>query len=190
MALVLATPAAKKDLGMTSTFLSNDAPRSHSSLSSLRARLPSKKNIRTDMKHSRNWRCEFCTKSARETVWMNASWMHLPEPRANSYVHHVCDAAIGPCADKLRAVDAEMARMSGLPPTGSLPPVPKPKGTKFPMSSSCAVCNNETSESRKSLKQCAKCQLTRYCSVECQRSDWPRHKACCKVVKEVKWIWN
>ncbi|KAJ7717968.1 hypothetical protein B0H16DRAFT_1229213, partial [Mycena metata] len=149
-----------------------------------------RRSIGTDMKHSRNWRCEFCTKSARETVWMNASWMHLPEPRATSYVHHVCDAAIGPCADKLRAVDAEMARMSGLPPTGSLPPVPKPKGTKFPMSSSCAVCNNETSESRKSLKQCAKCQLTRYCSVECQRSDWPRHKACCKVVKEVKWIWN
>jgi hypothetical protein len=208
------------------------------------------RNIGLDMKHNRNWRCEFCSaswpqtvpfhchclmaileKPARETVWMSASWTHLTPPRSNSYVspslglsfahcrvfyyllfqvHHVCDAGAGPCSEQLREINAYMAEASGFPPSG-LPRQPKRKGQeKFPMSSSCAVCHNEADESRKNLKQCAKCELTRYCrsvdfsnqpsscllipdaipSVDCQRTDWKRHKECCKAVKEVKWHWN
>ncbi|KAG5651267.1 hypothetical protein H0H81_009260 [Sphagnurus paluster] len=30
------------------------------------------------------------------------------------------------------------------------------------------------------LKNCAKCQVARYCSVECQRKAWPTHKKTCK----------
>ncbi|KAJ7917971.1 hypothetical protein B0H13DRAFT_1449209, partial [Mycena leptocephala] len=148
------------------------------------------RNIGLDMKHNRNWRCEFCKKPARETVWMSASWTHLTPPRSNSYVHHICDAGAGPCSEQLREINAYMAEASGFPPSG-LPRQPKRKGQeKFPMSSSCAVCHNEADESRKNLKQCAKCELTRYCSVDCQRTDWKRHKECCKAVKEVKWHWN
>ncbi|KAJ6551702.1 hypothetical protein B0H19DRAFT_950154 [Mycena capillaripes] len=148
------------------------------------------RRIGLDMKHNRNWRCEFCKKHARETVWMNVSWIHLPSPRANSYVHHVCDAGTGPCAEQLRAVNAEVGRLTGFPPTG-LPVQARIKGGEtYPLSSSCAVCHNEAEESRKSLKQCAKCELTRYCSVDCQRADWTRHKECCKAIKEVKWHWN
>ncbi|KAJ6617517.1 hypothetical protein B0H10DRAFT_1797148 [Mycena sp. CBHHK59/15] len=145
--------------------------------------------IRIDMKHNRNWRCEFCRKHARETVWMNASWMHLTPPRANSYVHSVCDAGSGPCSEQLREANAEMGRLTGCPPT-TLDRIPKVKGENYPMSASCAVCHNETEESRKTLKQCSRCELTRYCSVDCQRTDWSRHKDCCKVVKEVKWHWT
>ena len=35
------------------------------------------------------------------------------------------------------------------------------------------------------LKQCSQCHATSYCSQECQRSDWPKHKLHCKK-QEVK----
>ncbi|KIY44244.1 hypothetical protein FISHEDRAFT_67841 [Fistulina hepatica ATCC 64428] len=31
-----------------------------------------------------------------------------------------------------------------------------------------------------SLRQCSSCHTVRYCSKECQRADWPRHKPLCK----------
>ncbi|KAF8996165.1 ankyrin repeat-containing domain protein [Cyathus striatus] len=40
----------------------------------------------------------------------------------------------------------------------------------------CAACG----EKEKPLKNCAKCQVARYCSRECQRSHWPTHKKSCK----------
>merc|ERR1712137_1411693 len=30
------------------------------------------------------------------------------------------------------------------------------------------------------LKQCGKCHSARYCSVECQKAHWPRHKRNCQ----------
>ncbi|KAF7377834.1 MYND-type domain-containing protein [Mycena sanguinolenta] len=143
-------------------------------------------NLALDMKHNRNWRCEFCKNRARETYWMNAPWMHLNPPRVVSYVHHVCDAGAGPCAERLRQINAEVARQTGLPPAANLPPTDQ----VFPLSASCAVCHNETEKSRKNLKQCSRCELTRYCGVDCQRADWRRHKVCCAAVKEVKWHWT
>ncbi|KAF9474579.1 hypothetical protein BDN70DRAFT_898860 [Pholiota conissans] len=32
----------------------------------------------------------------------------------------------------------------------------------------------------KTLKNCSRCQVARYCSVECQKKDWPTHKKACK----------
>ncbi|KAF8218181.1 hypothetical protein K438DRAFT_1557428, partial [Mycena galopus ATCC 62051] len=80
-------------------------------------------NISRDMKHTANWYCEFCGEEAQEIVKMNATWMYLDPSRAKSYIHSVCDANIGPCAEVLRVMDVEMARMSGFPPT--LPPTKK-----------------------------------------------------------------
>ena len=34
-------------------------------------------------------------------------------------------------------------------------------------------------------KRCSRCHSIVYCSVECQRSDWPQHKLLCKVLKAV-----
>lgn len=33
---------------------------------------------------------------------------------------------------------------------------------------------------RPSDKQCTRCKVRRYCSIECQRADWPAHKPHCK----------
>ena len=39
----------------------------------------------------------------------------------------------------------------------------------------CAHCE----KSRADLKRCSRCHTTNYCSSDCQRSDWKRHKVAC-----------
>ena len=47
---------------------------------------------------------------------------------------------------------------------------------EFPASNfGCSTCE----QSIKKLKRCSRCRKTRYCSVECQRQDWNRHKETC-----------
>ena len=41
--------------------------------------------------------------------------------------------------------------------------------------SHCSVRSND-----KKFKKCGKCQLNAYCSIECQRVDWPTHKILCR----------
>ncbi|KAJ7579784.1 hypothetical protein C8J56DRAFT_1169624 [Mycena floridula] len=147
-------------------------------------------SIGNDIKHSRNWRCEFCKKKARETVWTWASWMHLSPPRLQCYVHSICDAARGSCHDTLVAVTNEMGRMTGCP-LNVLPQPKLPEGEeRFSLAASCACCERQETAQKHQLKQCTRCKVTRYCSVECQQPDWPRHKDFCKTVKEVKWVWS
>ncbi|KZV85883.1 hypothetical protein EXIGLDRAFT_725451 [Exidia glandulosa HHB12029] len=144
--------------------------------------------IHSDVKHSRNWRCEFCKKFARETLWSMASWLHLNPPRMTTYIHNLCSTNPGPCAEAFADTDAQMAAIGG--PSH----VPwKPQGYHsdvFPMSATCAVCKDESLSKRKSVKQCARCKFTRYCSVACQKEHWPTHKVFCKVVQDVKWVWH
>src|SRR4051794_13180002 len=42
---------------------------------------------------------------------------------------------------------------------------------------SCAQCKKSPPEV--SLKQCAKCNVTKYCSRDCQRANWKTHKKTC-----------
>jgi hypothetical protein len=39
----------------------------------------------------------------------------------------------------------------------------------------CATCQNDHDD----LQRCSRCLLVFYCSRECQKADWPRHKAVC-----------
>jgi len=43
----------------------------------------------------------------------------------------------------------------------------------------CRVCGKEKADGRKGLLKCARCQVVRYCSAECQRGDWEDHKKVC-----------
>ena len=39
----------------------------------------------------------------------------------------------------------------------------------------CYYCEESTSN----LKKCSRCRNVSYCSIECQRTDWKRHKVDC-----------
>lgn len=39
----------------------------------------------------------------------------------------------------------------------------------------------KTCRSHRHTKKCSQCKSVAYCSKECQKSDWPSHKAACKV---------
>jgi mitochondrial splicing suppressor protein 51 len=43
----------------------------------------------------------------------------------------------------------------------------------------CGGCGKTEAEAGKSLKKCAKCHASSYCSRECQKSDWKQHKKTC-----------
>ena len=45
----------------------------------------------------------------------------------------------------------------------------------------CMICH-AVADPGKKFKMCQQCRSVRYCSVKCQRDDWPEHKAECKPV--------
>lgn len=52
----------------------------------------------------------------------------------------------------------------------------------------CCICQNTNEK----MSKCGICHQAHYCSKECQRKDWPRHKILCspKLYKEVKYERN
>lgn len=143
-----------------------------------------------DLKHSQQWRCEFCDKLARESLVQNCSWLNLDPPKLNIYVHLVCNTVEGPCAARLREIGGQFAAQVGGPPN---PYANMPNRFAshhlFPAAASCLNCAAEETIGME-LKRCAACKLVRYCSVACQKEDWSRHKQTCKAVKEVRWVWK
>ncbi|KAJ7356419.1 hypothetical protein DFH08DRAFT_848993 [Mycena albidolilacea] len=142
-----------------------------------------------DMKHTQRWDCETCGKPARETWFHPRPSLRPPEPLVVLHIHHLCEAGGGPCHMAVENRARELAIAAG----GMLPPpslhLPKPSGPAIPLASGCAKCQrDETGAPGSTISRCSRCKLTRYCSVECQTEDWPRHGKICKTVKEVKWI--
>jgi len=45
----------------------------------------------------------------------------------------------------------------------------------------CMVCGKRQGK----LKRCGGCNLTCYCSAECQRTDWKEHKLVCRTAKNI-----
>jgi hypothetical protein len=48
----------------------------------------------------------------------------------------------------------------------------------------CAACPKKAADEGVRLKRCGGCSNIYYCSPECSRADWPRHKAQCKAVQK------
>lgn len=43
----------------------------------------------------------------------------------------------------------------------------------------CCVCHKTEAEGGGELKKCGRCSPAKYCSAQCQRVDWKKHKATC-----------
>ncbi|KAF8175474.1 hypothetical protein K438DRAFT_1979702 [Mycena galopus ATCC 62051] len=46
------------------------------------------------------------------------------------------------------------------------------------------VCDLRDCKKYKNLSKCTRCRTAMYCSKECQKADWPQHKAYCKMVEK------
>jgi hypothetical protein len=149
-----------------------------------------------DVKHSERWDCAACGtylnlrliltvdtsspgKPARETHMNVMSWIHLPQPRMNIYVHFfvsflhiinshiinsqihlICDAGGGECHKAIERQTAMMAVQAGQTPQ-STPILPKGPG-EFPLAASCAKCCQEsTGLPDSTISRCGGCKLIR-----------------------------
>ena len=45
----------------------------------------------------------------------------------------------------------------------------------------CSNCKRQP-QAGVGLKRCSRCQITKYCSVDCQKKDWDFHRFACSVV--------
>jgi hypothetical protein len=57
----------------------------------------------------------------------------------------------------------------------------KKLATKLDDFPGCAVCQKEEREDGRALLICARCKKEKYCSIECQKKRWQRHKQYCKA---------
>ncbi|KOS17479.1 N-lysine methyltransferase SMYD2 [Escovopsis weberi] len=48
----------------------------------------------------------------------------------------------------------------------------------------CRKCGKKDGGGELSLKRCNRCKTTKYCSVECQKEDWKKHKQECQAAKQ------
>ncbi|VDC07630.1 unnamed protein product [Peniophora sp. CBMAI 1063] len=138
-------------------------------------------------KHTQKWCCEFCNVPARMSETQIMSWVNANPPKMNIYIHSLCNPSEGPCADTLRRATEVMARMGGHqpPPRSSIKENPE----EWPLMGSCAGCEADET-ARHTTRACSACQLTRYCSEQCQKKHWNEHKAICKLKPQVKWYWD
>ncbi|KAI0628641.1 hypothetical protein C8Q77DRAFT_360454 [Trametes polyzona] len=146
--------------------------------------------IGRDIKHSKNWLCEFCGAPARETHFQNLSWHHLDPPRLIIYIHFVCDME----EQHVRAGLTASHEMLNLGNGGRMGPMPsfesfgkRPEGVTHPLAGSCACCERDETAAGgdAGLMRCSACRMTRYCGAECQRRDWKRHKVSCGMVYSI-----
>ncbi|KAI0765926.1 hypothetical protein BD413DRAFT_573354 [Trametes elegans] len=138
-----------------------------------------------DVKHSKNWQCEFCGAPARESHCQTMSRHHLNPPKLIIYMRFVCDMDERHVRQGLTATHNAL----NIVHEGRLGPMPsfesfgrRPEGVTYPLAGSCASCQREETAGEDGLKRCSRCKLTRYCSVECQRKDWARHKVACGAI--------
>ncbi|KAJ7169677.1 hypothetical protein C8R46DRAFT_205326 [Mycena filopes] len=145
------------------------------------------RELNRDVKHSGKWRCSECGKPARDMQFDIMSWLHLAEPKLIVYVHQLCENKDGPCDRAAKAESDVWRRDAGFPANSpnssrSINPVEQP------LSRSCVKCERDPLEAPEmKLKRCSRCKLTRYCSVQCQKDDYSRHKKICKHVDKIEY---
>lgn len=74
-------------------------------------------------------------------------------------------------------------RPSSARPERFSPSTAEAKVTK-PKAAGCSKCGAATTKAGNALLKCAKCKTAQYCSPDCQKKDWKKHKQACKQVQE------
>ncbi|KAL1948727.1 hypothetical protein VTO73DRAFT_10533 [Trametes versicolor] len=134
-----------------------------------------------DVKHSRNWRCEFCGRFSRESQVQTSTGLRADPPRMVMFIHNICDHDRKTCFRKLKAVYRYCARIDRRPPLPLPPPAPKPRNMVYPRAGSCVGCQKDSTLLGEQ-QRCERCNLSRYCSIKCQKDDWPRHRETCERI--------
>lgn len=93
-----------------------------------------------------------------ETAAMYASRLAISPLFAVSFVEQVLDRSL------LTELASEVASM----------------GLEETPTDRCRTCNKKVAQDGGSLKRCNRCRKARYCSAECQKKDWKKHRMECK----------
>jgi hypothetical protein len=81
--------------------------------------------------------------------------------------------------DNAGLVDAKKASTrayNSAPATRTQPRQPEKEG--------CLKCDAATTKAGNPLLKCSKCKTAQYCSPDCQKKDWKKHKQTCKQAQE------
>ncbi|EJT97384.1 hypothetical protein DACRYDRAFT_119493 [Dacryopinax primogenitus] len=165
--------------------------------------------VEGEMKYAGEWTCFACGKQAHELVHHPMSWLQAQPGFVMDYVHMVCSREEPKCAGVIEESNKELTTEMGMEPgaaggesgdipqeaPGAVAQEPKAEGkekevekgndsqhpSSAPPAGGCAVCHKQG----KTL-QCSRCKTIRYCSPECQKTDYSRHKGVCRWVDNVE----
>ncbi|KAG8903348.1 hypothetical protein FRB99_003410 [Tulasnella sp. 403] len=152
--------------------------------------------VSSELKYNFAMTCEFCGKPARENYQTAAPWTHLPPkgqmwngkpspgPFVNLYIHAVCSMS-GECGKAAIEHGKVMAAMPSFN-TPQIPIIPETDHI-FPPNGACARCQDDESMDEELMK-CGQCKTIRYCSQDCQKADWKRHKKTCQWIKGIRYV--
>ncbi|KIY73892.1 hypothetical protein CYLTODRAFT_485035 [Cylindrobasidium torrendii FP15055 ss-10] len=142
------------------------------------------RSCHVDIKHSGDWRCEFCNRLARESIFQLQFHFSSSPPTLVLFAHQICNSRTGSCADEMEKMDREMKAASGASEEKGT--TRDTSGAAMPLSASCAGCKSEDLVAHNASMRCGRCHITRYCSAKCIAADWKRHGVFCKTVQPSK----
>eukprot|EP01113_Clastostelium_recurvatum_P014419 TRINITY_DN17846_c0_g1_i1.p1 TRINITY_DN17846_c0_g1~~TRINITY_DN17846_c0_g1_i1.p1 ORF type:complete len:156 (-),score=20.33 TRINITY_DN17846_c0_g1_i1:60-470(-) len=87
------------------------------------------------------------------------------------------DVKSGPFVETRKMAQACLANLKTAPEAAAAGEV-SPRHVALSSDRPCHVCHKDDPNG---MQLCSRCRQTRYCSVTCQRSDWPAHKKTCKT---------
>ncbi|KAJ6506621.1 hypothetical protein C8R45DRAFT_1208676 [Mycena sanguinolenta] len=134
--------------------------------------------IGPELTHNSNeWVCRECGLPANDIAWMSMYTTQL---------HRRCTVLISPgcrkCARRmergaLRVSEGIQNRRSADDDT-AINIITRPSALSGGFSSTCLTCRKPAT----GMLRCGNCKLVRYCSADCQKKDWARHKTICRTI--------